>query len=100
MGPRAIKAYLQARGSAPLLDLMRHFDSEAGAVEGVLDFWMRRGRVRRVEPVTACAGGCGGGCCATGTPKPSSAVYEWVGAAQPLRFMPPAPAPRGDMTTD
>lgn len=97
MGPRAIKAYLEARGSAPMLDLMRHFDSEAGAVEGVLDFWMRRGRVRRVEPVTACAGGCGGGCCTAGTPMPS-AVYEWVGAARPLRFMPPAQ--RGDMTND
>ncbi|AOV16305.1 hypothetical protein BJI67_03760 [Acidihalobacter aeolianus] len=98
MGPRAIKAYLEARGSAPMQDLMRRFDSDESALEGVLDFWILRGHVRRVELTAGgCKGGCTGGCHADGM-QAESVVYEWVGAARPLRFMPPSL--RGGMKND
>ncbi|AOU97165.1 hypothetical protein BI364_03345 [Acidihalobacter yilgarnensis] len=56
MGPAAVKAYLAERGRAPMSDLVHRFDSDPRALLGVLEFWMRRGKVRRLAG-DACSGG-------------------------------------------
>ncbi len=78
MSPIQVKQYLQARGSAPMSDLVNRFDCDAGAILGILDFWIRKGKVRTVAGQAGCAtvcSGCSGGSC--GTPELSS-VYIWV----------------------
>lgn len=78
MSPSEVKRYLQARGMAPLSDLVNRFDCDAEAMRGVLEFWERKGRVRQLAAQSACAAGCrgcGDGACAT---PALSAVYQWV----------------------
>ncbi|OBS08524.1 FeoC-like transcriptional regulator [Acidihalobacter prosperus] len=90
MGPAVIKDYLVRRGRAPMMDLVNRFDSDPRALEGVLEFWMQRGRVRRLPGVVAgnCAGGCGQDCGVAARAPDLTVVYEWVGTAQPLCFVP------------
>ncbi|MEJ2479609.1 MAG: FeoC-like transcriptional regulator [Acidihalobacter sp.] len=78
MSPSEVKHYLQARGIAPLSDLVNRFGCDAEAMRGVLEFWERKGRVRRLAGQEGCAASCGGcadGACAT---PALSAVYQWV----------------------
>ena len=85
MSPSAVKAYLQRRGMARLGDLVNRFDSDPAAVRGVLEFWMRKGRVREIGAAgSACGAGCAtctGGACQT---PEAAALYVWVdGQARP-----------------
>lgn len=78
MNPSAVKRYLQSRGMAPLSDLANRFGCDAEAMRGVLDFWMRKGRVQALTTQRGCASGCGG-CSGASCPAPeSSAVYVWL----------------------
>ena len=58
-----------AGGTVNLTDLSRKMDVDPGALEGMLDFWVRKGRLRRSHQGSggefcstrlACAGSCGG----------------------------------------
>jgi putative ferrous iron transport protein C len=93
-----IKRYLKQRQTVSLYDLALRFDAEPEAMRGMLEVWLRKGRVRRL-PVTggsACASGCGGGCSTCAVAGPESEWYTWVGDAKPagrvvwLRAEPPA----------
>lgn len=63
-----LRNYLATQGRAPLGDLRARFDVDDDALRAMLDIWIRKGRVRRLE--AACSGCCGCG----GT----SEIYEWV----------------------
>lgn len=86
MSPSEVKRYLRQRGIAPMSDLVNRFACDAEAMRGVLDFWARKGKVRRLEAAsagcgTAC-GGCADGACAT---PALSEVYRWVDDERPRR---------------
>lgn len=78
-----LKAYLSGRGRATLSDMALHFDSDPDALRGMLEQFIRKGRVRRLTLGPAC-----GGCqkCDLAAPE----IYEWTEGR---------PAPRPDSET-
>jgi putative ferrous iron transport protein C len=68
-----VRDYLAARRRAPLVDLTARFQVDADALRGMLEHWIRKGRLRRIDADSACGGCCG---CAEKLPE----VYEWVDA--------------------
>ncbi|APZ43707.1 FeoC-like transcriptional regulator [Acidihalobacter ferrooxydans] len=79
MSPSAVKHYLQARGMAPMSDLVNRFGCDAEALRGVLDFWVRKGRVRELAPMqSACGSGCSGCSGSSCTTPALRAVYVWI----------------------
>ena len=75
-----LKSYLQSRNRASILDLANHYRIEADALRGMLDHWIRKGRLRRLDlddahdacpHMTACEA-----CGSTGLE-----VYEWLDGA-------------------
>lgn len=68
-----LKAYLKERGRAPIEDLANRFHTDPAAIRGMLETWIAKGRVRRIDPE---AGDC------TGCNKCDSfklEIYEWTG---------------------
>jgi len=55
-----VRNYLTDRGRASLRDLAWHFQVEPDAMRGMLEHWIRKGKVTR-EPTCR---PCGSGCCA------------------------------------
>jgi DNA-binding MarR family transcriptional regulator len=53
-----IRDYLVERRQASLADIALHFDSEPSAVRGMLDHWVRKGRVERRKVEAACGTSC------------------------------------------
>jgi DNA-binding MarR family transcriptional regulator len=53
-----IKSYLQQRGQATLADIAIHVDAEPAAVSGMLEQWVRKGRVERRKVEAACGTSC------------------------------------------
>ena len=77
-----LRDYLACRGVASLRDLALHFDAAPDAMRDMLGVWLRKGRVRRVDPATAAAPGCPGGACAgcsrCADPATEAELYAWV----------------------
>jgi hypothetical protein len=53
-----IKQYIKQRGEAELGDIALHFDLEPEALQGMLDFWIRKGRIQHRFVASECAGSC------------------------------------------
>ena len=68
---RELQQYLKSREQVSLKDIATHFDVEQEAVAGMLDFWVRKGKVRRISNNSACSGGC------SCTHKDNSDIYQW-----------------------
>ena len=67
-----IKTYLRQRGQASLADLALHFDTEPDALRGMLEVWICKGRVRKLQP--------GGGCVGCTECNPTAGeTYQWCG---------------------
>jgi putative ferrous iron transport protein C len=83
-----IKRYLMERQSATLADVALHFDSEPDAVRGMLEQWVKKGKVRKRKLDLSCGSSCDK--CDTATTE----IYEWItdsGTAeheQPITFHP------------
>lgn len=77
-----IGRYLEARGRAGLKDIALHVDAEESAVRGMLEHWVRKGRVYRFPVTTSCGSTCG----TCGSQE--SDLFVWRGGikAQPLPF--------------
>ena len=79
-----IRLYLTDTGRASLGDIATRFDIDKGAVRGMLDVLVQKGKVREIRaPEAACGsrrtgscGSSGSACCCGSTPDP---VYEWAG---------------------
>ena len=69
-----IKAYLAARGQATLADIARHFDADPDAVRGMLDHWIRKGRITKQRIEDVCGLHCGG--CEAAAVE----IYVWLGS--------------------
>ncbi len=55
-----LRSYLAEHKRAALIDMARHFDTDADALRGMLATLERKGRVRKLPPGTDCGGGCRG----------------------------------------
>ncbi len=66
-----IKNYLQHRGAVCLSDIALHLGTTPDAARGMLETWIRKGKVRRQQISAACASSCG-------KCRPDSMeFYEW-----------------------
>ncbi len=53
-----VKQYLVKHQRAPLGDLCNHFDIEADAMRGMLEQWLRKGRVQKFTGEASCDKAC------------------------------------------
>jgi Mn-dependent DtxR family transcriptional regulator len=67
-----LKSYLIEKKRAPLMDIALHFDVTPNAVKGMLEHWIRKNKVRRLEGKA-----CNKGCCKAASVHLE--IYEWVG---------------------
>lgn len=79
-----IRRYLEERGRASLSDIALHLDSDPEAVRGMLDVWMRKGKVRKELMTASCGGSCNK--CASATTE----IYAWVDARPVIRDLVPS----------
>ncbi len=70
-----VKNYLQARGLASLTDIALHVNADPDAVRGMLERWIRKGKVRKQMATASCGSACSA--CAT----ESIEFYEWTDSA-------------------
>ena len=68
-----IKQYLAERGQATLGDIAVHFDAPPDAVRGMMEQWIRKGKVRRYNASSACGSSC------SKCDPASTEIYEWTG---------------------
>lgn len=66
-----IKEYVKKRRQVSLQDLAIHFDKEPDTIRGILDFWVRKGRVKLQTQAPSCSGSCH--CSAS----QSQEIYQW-----------------------
>ena len=66
-----LKRYLSERPMATLADIALHLDVEPEVARAMLDVWIGKGRVQRMDDTLVC-GGCEA--CSTG----SREFYRWV----------------------
>lgn len=73
-----IRHYLEIHHVATLNDLAIHSDSAPEVVRDMLQLWVRKGKIRRIQTRSGCDKGCGSCTCA------AVEAYQWVrGAADP-----------------
>jgi predicted ArsR family transcriptional regulator len=53
-----IREYLSLRGQATLAEIALHVDAEPDAVRGMLQQWIRKGRVEQRKVEAACGTSC------------------------------------------
>ncbi|MCK4674430.1 MAG: FeoC-like transcriptional regulator [Gammaproteobacteria bacterium] len=53
-----IRNYLKQRGQCTLSDIALHFDTSADAVRGMLDIWIRKGKVKKRLATDSCGTSC------------------------------------------
>jgi hypothetical protein len=53
-----LRDYVKTRRQVSLEDAALHFDVEPEAIRGMLEFWVRKGKISRHGSDAACAGGC------------------------------------------
>jgi len=67
-----VRDYLRERGQATLGDIALHFDSDPQAVRGMLDVWVRKGRVERDTLMPACGSSC------NKCDEAATEIYRWL----------------------
>jgi len=68
-----IKRYLMKHKRVTLGDLAVHFDSEPDAMRGMLEQWIRKGKVLKAEFQGTCGSTCSKCCCDSAVE-----IYEWT----------------------
>ncbi|KAA3631208.1 MAG: sugar metabolism transcriptional regulator [Proteobacteria bacterium] len=68
---REIRRYIRMRGQTSLADLATHLDSSPDAVRGMLDVWVRKGKIGRLARSSRCGTACAG--CAAAMVE----IYYW-----------------------
>ena len=53
-----IRDYLKQRGQCTLSDIALHFDTDANAVRGMLDVWIKKGKVEKRSATESCGSSC------------------------------------------
>jgi putative ferrous iron transport protein C len=68
-----IKKYVQQRKQVSLQDIALHFDKEPETIRGMLDFWIRKGRIQRFVQQPSCSSSGSCQCSA----KQELDIYQW-----------------------
>ncbi len=68
-----LRDYLKQQRRLSLLEMVHHFDVDADALRGMLQKWVNKGRVKRIDT----GGACGTRCCKCDPAM--TELYEWVG---------------------
>ncbi|MBW1706436.1 MAG: FeoC-like transcriptional regulator [Deltaproteobacteria bacterium] len=68
-----IKEYLSNHGMASLADLSVHFGVEPDAMRGMLDRWIRKGKLSRLPQAATCSK------CCVACNSDHVEIYEWLG---------------------
>ncbi len=68
-----IRRYLQQRGQSTLADLCSHFDADPDAMRGMLQVWVRKGRVLKQAVNASCGSSC------TKCDPSATEIYVWTG---------------------
>ena len=53
-----IRDYLKQRGQCTLSDISLHFDTDADAMRGMLDVWIKKGKVIKQSATSSCGTSC------------------------------------------
>jgi hypothetical protein len=69
-----IRDYLKQRGQCTLSDIALHFDTDADAVRGMLDIWIKKGKVEKRSATSSCGTSC------QSCDPASTEVYTWIDA--------------------
>jgi hypothetical protein len=72
-----IRTYLQQRKRAPLSDIALHLDSDPDAVRGMLERWIRKGKVRKLMTAASCNSSC------NACDPAANEIYEWLENGEP-----------------
>ena len=67
-----IRDYLKQRGQCTLSDIALHFDSDADAVRGMLDVWIRKGKVEKRSATASCGTSC------QSCDPAATEIYSWT----------------------
>jgi hypothetical protein len=78
---RRVRRYLQVHQRATLGDLALHFDVAPEAMRGMLETWLRKGRVRELAYEATCNTSCPTACDDT-----AMTIFEWVEPTGPSGF--------------
>ncbi|MCG6867104.1 MAG: FeoC-like transcriptional regulator [Thiogranum sp.] len=70
-----IRRYLEQRGQASLADIALHCDTDPDAARGMLQVWIRKGKVHKQTATASCGSSC------TKCAQAATEVYTWVDAA-------------------
>jgi hypothetical protein len=73
---RRVRRYMELHRRATLGDLALHFDTPAPAMVGMLDTWVRKGRIKRLDVRATCNVSCPLAC-----DDSAMTIFEWVDAA-------------------
>lgn len=66
-----IRDYLKQRGQCTLSDIALHFDTDADAVRGMLEVWIRKGKVKKSSATASCGTSC------QSCDPAATEVYSW-----------------------
>ncbi len=66
-----LKHYLSEKKRVSLNELAYHFDTTPEAIRGMLEHWIRKGKIRRAE------GACGKSGCHCHLDPATLEIYEW-----------------------
>ena len=66
-----IRDYLKQRGQCTLSDIALQFDTDADAVRGMLDVWIRKGKVKKSSATDSCGTSC------QSCDPAATEVYSW-----------------------
>ncbi len=53
-----IQKYIEKQGQASLADIVLHFDAEPEAVRGMLNIWIRKGKILQQKATPSCGSSC------------------------------------------
>ena len=73
-----IKALLIERQQMSLVDLARHFYVNESVMQGMLDHWIKKGRLEKID----LSGTCGTGCGSCNEAADLKQIYRWKSVAQ------------------
>ncbi len=66
-----IRDYLKQRGQCTLSNIALHFDTDADAIRGMLDVWIKKGKVEKRSATESCGSSC------QSCDPASTEVYIW-----------------------
>lgn len=66
-----IRNYLKQRGQCTLSDIALHFDTDADAIRGMLELWIRKGKIVKRSATTSCGTSC------QSCDPAATEVYSW-----------------------